>query len=732
MDIGYLQLSTLVLAIFVGVCLFILSRYIRIPTIVLLLVGGVILGPEFLRVINPDSLGEGLRLIISLSVAIILFEGGLTLHPEGLKKAPKIIWRLLTLGVLITWFGTAILINLLLDFSVSMSLLAGSLIIVTGPTVIAPLLKRILIKKKLYHILHWEGVLIDPIGVFIAILCFEWFSIEGNFLTHIWQLGYRLLIGSIIGFIGGKIITLLLKKEIIPEDQGNIFVFASALFLFGISDFIMHEAGILTVVIAGLVIGWANPPRLKHIQQFKSELTELAIALVFILLAANLELKQFIEMGWKVIIVLGGVLFIIRPLSIIFCSYRTSLSFNEKLFLSWIAPRGVIAGSMASLFGIKLMALGHPEAIFLETFTFSVIVSTIVLQGGTASMISKWLKVKEPDKKGWLIVGANAFSRKIADFITKTTKSDCIFLDTNADTIIEMKENGFNAFQGNALSLEALPSEIKAVTGNVLAMTDNRDLNQLICEKWSEIVDKRNLFRWSSQSPEVERQIAGMGVPIWTHLMKPSQISYDFQNGEILLQLQNNKEFNYKNNNSIILMSENRGKIFFDTQVKPSEMTQILLLERHSRSLTRLLLHKHIFFIESGSYKDALHEVFNQVHRLYPELPHEQISSALIEREMDFPTTLVHGVAAPHVHFPTLTEPLCFIAQIPDGIKLHTYEGELVQLLFVLLSPKSEPELHLQLLAEIAKIVSVREVVQRLIKAQTAEELIQHIIENKT
>ncbi len=149
MDIGYLQLSTLVFAIFVGVCLFILSRYIRIPPIVLLLVGGVIFGSEFLGLINPESLGEGLRLIISLCVAIILFEGGLTLHPEGLKKAPKVIWRLLTLGVLITWLGTAIIIYLLLDYSVTISLLAGSLIIVTGPTVITPLLKRIQIKKKL-------------------------------------------------------------------------------------------------------------------------------------------------------------------------------------------------------------------------------------------------------------------------------------------------------------------------------------------------------------------------------------------------------------------------------------------------------------------------------------------------------------------------------------------------------------------------------------------------------
>jgi PTS system nitrogen regulatory IIA component len=223
-----------------------------------------------------------------------------------------------------------------------------------------------------------------------------------------------------------------------------------------------------------------------------------------------------------------------------------------------------------------------------------------------------------------------------------------------------------------------------------------------------------------------------MGVPIWTNLMKPSQISYNYQNEDILLQMQINKDINREDSENVVLIGEDQGKIFFDSHEKSSEAAQILLLKQISRNLAQFLLPKNIFQIKSDSYKNALLEVFKRVHNVYPELPHEQISSALLERELDFPTTLAHGVAAPHVHFETLTEPLCFIAQIPDGIKLHTYEGELVQLLFVLLSPKNKPELHLQLLAEIAKIVSVRELVQRLINAESPKELIRHIKENNT
>lgn len=727
MENYFLQLSTLVFAIFIGVTLFILSGYVRLPAIVLLLAGGIILGPEFLGLIHPGALKEGLRVIISLAVAVILFEGGLTLNPEGLKKAPKMIWRLLTLGVLVTWLGTATLLYFLLDFTVEMSLLAGSLIIVTGPTVIAPLLKRIRIKARLYHVLHWEGVLIDPIGVFIAILCFEWLAVEGSVLTHVWHLSLRLFIGLVLGYIGGKAITGLLRKEVIPEEQSNIFVFGAALFLFSISDFIVHESGILTVVIAGLVIGWAAPPRLKHIKQFKSELTELSIALVFMLLAANLKLESFLDIGWMGLLVLAGVLFLIRPLSVLLCSVGTSLSLNEKLFLSWIAPRGVVAGSMASLFGLRLAALGHPESVFLETFTFSIIISTILIQGGTAGMLARALKVEQPDKTNWLIVGAHEFSRRTADFISRNMGGECVLVDTNADAVNDARARGYSAYRGNALSTDVLPPDLFVTIGHVLALTDNRDLNQLICENWSEVVEKKNLYRWSSQSPEVEKKIAGPGIPVWPHMPKPSQVSYQLLNGDLALR----QPVPGRENRGRVLLSLTSGGITFGESGEKDSVEAMLVMERLKTSLAGLLDERHVRRLEAKSYEEALSGLMDLARALYPDLPFDKISPRLFEREQEFPTTLAHGVAAPHIHCQDIDRAFCFVGIVPDGLTLRTYEGDSVRLLFLLLSPESDPELHLRLLAEIAKVASSAEKVEHMLGAADSRAFVERIKTNR-
>lgn len=723
----FLQLPTFAYATFIGVVLFIISNYLKIPTIVLLLLGGILAGPEVFGIIHPDSFGNGLRVLISVCVAIILFEGGLTLHPQGIKNTPKVIWRLLSIGVLITWIGSAFLIYIIFRLPVEICLLAGSLIIVTGPTVIAPLFKRIRIKSNLFHILHWEGVLIDPIGVFIAILCFEWVSIEGNFTIHIIQLSYRLIIGTAIGYPGGKLLAHLLKKDKIPEDKINILIFASAIFLFAISDAILHESGILTVIISGLVIGWANPPGLKHIKAFKSELTEVAIALIFILLAANLKLVNFLSLGWKIIIVIIGMMLIIRPLSIFICTFKTNTTFKEKLFLSWIAPRGVIAGSMASLFGIKLVAMNHPNSQFLETFTYCIIASTIIFQGGSARWIAKLLNVEEPERKDWLIIGAHPLSRKIADFIQSTTSANCILLDSNADHILDSNKQGYESYQGNALSLDSLSANLIAPIGNLLALTDNRDLNQLICEKWSEHIPETNLYRWSSQDQSVEKQINGKGMPIWFKYAKPSQISYDILNDEIIL-VNSADQKNFELDKSFnILLSCSDQKISFASQNDSAKNSQYLVYKRNSRHLKELLYLNHLFFLEPQNYKETLDLILNKIKDIYPDLPYDSIYHQLMSKENTYPTLLMEGIAAPHVHCAAIEKPLCFIAIINGSINLKTYDKKDVKLVFFLISPANQPEIHLKLLSEIARINLNKNLIQHIKDAKSAEEILYYI-----
>ncbi|RMH62973.1 MAG: hypothetical protein D6677_08555 [Calditrichaeota bacterium] len=727
MENSLLPLATLIVPVFVGVVLFILSHYVGFPAIVFLLAGGILLGPEFLHVIDPSSLGDGLHLIISLSVAIILFEGGLTLNPEGLKKAPRMIWRMLTIGVLITWLGITLLIWLLLGYSFKIALLAGSLVIVTGPTVIAPLLKRIRVKEKLFQILNWEGVLVDPIGVFIAVLCFEWISIDSSMVSHFSLLGLRLLTGLLFGGAIGALVAWLLKKELVPEEQTNIFVFGSALLLFGLSETVVHEAGILGVVIAGLVIGWIAPPRLKHIRQFKSELTELAIAMVFILLAANLKLEQFTMLGTMGLWTLAGILFLVRPLSIFVCSVGTTLNINEKVFLSWIAPRGIVAGSMASLFGLRLHQAGYAEAHFLEIFTFAVIITTVLLQGLTAGGLARLLNVRAPDKKNWLIIGAHQLARQVADFIHDHSDAHCMLIDTNADAVREARQAGYRVYEKNALAPDALPDGIAHSVGHILALTDNRDLNQLICEKWLDAVSRKHLYRWTSLTPNGEPTTTGAGIPVWRNLPKPSQVSFGMARHELALRSDPRPP---GPDDDVLMAVDGDGRFYFNDFKKIREKAvHWLVLETRTISLRTILTPASGYSLESGTYMDALSEMLDVLKERQPAFPVDAIREEIIKRETTFPTYIGNGVASPHVYSADIREPVCMIARSQQGIAMSTYDKKKVVLLFLLISPENKARMHLRLLGEMARIAAAEDNVKRILAVESPSAMVDEVNE---
>lgn len=729
MEHSYASLTTVIIAMFAGVSLSVIARHMRIPAIAPLLIGGVVLGPQILGLVNPAVLGDGLRVIISLSVAIILFEGGLTLDMAGFKKSSSVITRLLTLGVLITWFGTALAVWMIFQLPFSIAILAGSLVIVTGPTVISPLLQRVKVKEHLHQILHWEGVLIDPIGVFIAILCFEWISIEGTYWQHLGQFTLRLLIGVSLGFAGGYGISRLLRHKLIPEEQANIFVLVAALLLFGISEFFAHEAGIMTVVIAGLVLGWHRPERLGHIQQFKSELTELSIAIIFILLAANLELSNFTQFGWQGVLIILVVILLIRPLNIFASTFKSSLDLKDRLFLSWVAPRGVVAASMASLFAIQLQDSHAQNAIFLETFTFAVIGVTVLLQGFLSEYMARWLGVNAPTQKGWLVVGAHPFARKVAEFIQKTCQGRCFLIDTNYDDVLTAKQEDFTVFHEDALELDDFPQHLFPQIGNVLALTDNRKLNAQICEKWQQHVPKDRLFRWSGRKKERDQQKL-VGTPVWSGL-RPSDVSTDLREREaVIIKTRIERVQEKMIPGTVPLFSFQEGMLMphsFEWQGEG----EALLLQPLTLHLPFFVLKENVLSPQGQSYEDLIETALNHARETHPELPFDKTRTILLEQEQNFPTTLSHGVAIPHAHCSDLKEPICIIARVPDGIDMHAYDGEFSRLFFILLSPPGDPETHLVLLADIARVASDADKVQKIMDAETASDVVAFLMSTK-
>jgi len=524
----------LIIAAFAGALLKIIAYRLRIPAIITLLIGGIILGPEVTNIIDPTALGEGLKFIVSICIGIILFEGGLSLEIQGYRKAPSLIRKLLSLGVLITWLLTAAAAQFLLGYSYGFSLLLGSLIIVTGPTVISPLLQQIQVEKKLKHILNWEAVLIDPIGVFIALLCFEWLTIGGSNLNQLIGLSLRFITGTSIGFAGALLLYYLFKKRIIPVAHNITFTLSFIFLLYFIANYISYESGLLAVVVAGITFGIKKPHGFSNIKHFKVELSELALAILFIILAANLKITYFLNLGLKEILLIAFVVFLIRPINIFVCAYKSSLNFKEKLFLSWIAPRGIVAASIASLFAIELRKSGYENAVFLEIFVYSIIVLTVIIQGLTADPISKLLGLKIDEENGWLIIGAHRLSRRIAKIIESNTGQKCFLIDTNYKLVMNARKQNLYAVHNDALIPEDTSTEILSSVKNLLVLTDNEELNVMICENWLIYIKRDRMFRWTEKEPEKKQA----GKPIWEFLEKPSQISLDLKQSDLELKVQ--------------------------------------------------------------------------------------------------------------------------------------------------------------------------------------------------
>jgi NhaP-type Na+/H+ or K+/H+ antiporter len=521
-------LWSLCFAVGAGCFLTSLSRKTHLPTLVLLLLGGFLFGPEGLNLFDPKALGDFLPIFISLAVAIILFEGGLTLDLREFTQTSVVIQRLLTVGVLITWIGVAICIVLVFKTNISFALLMGSLVIVTGPTVIVPLLRRIRIQSRIANILHWEGVLIDSIGVFIAILCFEW-VVEGGGTVALPNFMIRILSGLLIGSIGGYVIYLSMERKWIPDTLINAFALASAMFIFGLTELIKPEAGLLSVTIAGIIVGIKKPHRLKEIKAFKAEIVDLLIGLLFLVLVARLELhqfKHFFSQGglW----VLIAVILIIRPLSVFLSSHNTQINFREKLLLSWIAPRGVVAASMASLFAISLQNKENPigDPLLMEAFVYSVICTTVLLQGMSSGIVARLLRLQRPDPNDWIIIGAHRFGRELAHAMNHNEERSVILLDTNPTNIKLAKKQGLNALLCDGMEAEELYEEEQMLfgTGFVLALTDNSELNQLLMQRWAEQLNRDIVYGWIPlESGSSSTNI--IGQPIFRNLEPPAVLS---------------------------------------------------------------------------------------------------------------------------------------------------------------------------------------------------------------
>lgn len=482
-----------------------LAWRLSLPSIFILLTVGIILGPG-LGLINPTELiGDLLYPIISISVAIILFEGGLTLNMADLKKTGKSVRNLVSIGNIITWITTSLAAYYILGLNVKVAILLGSILVVTGPTVIIPLLGHVRPKKKLATILRWEGITIDPIGALQAVFVLEVIlaaSIGEAFGVVVTIFLKTLLIGFAVGLTGALGLVVFIKKHWVPDFLQEAITLMLVIGTYVLSDYFQPESGLLTVTIMGIILANQKLVTIKHIITFKENLTLLLLSTVFIILAANLELQELLlHLNMNSMLFLCAVIFIARPLCVFCSTIGAPLTINGKLFLSWMAPRGIVAAAVASLFAIKLENIGIEQASSLISLTFLVIISTVVLYGLTAKPVARLLGVLQPNRQGILIVGAHDWARSLAKALLQH-HINTLIVDTNKQNILTAREEGINAVHGSILG-KKIGDEIEmGQIGQLVALTPSDEVNLLAVIEYESLFGRENVFRISPESKQ--------------------------------------------------------------------------------------------------------------------------------------------------------------------------------------------------------------------------------------
>jgi NhaP-type Na+/H+ or K+/H+ antiporter len=484
----------------------------KLPAILPLILIGLLVGPistlyteNGAKIIEPiwngkQGLfpGDSLYYFVSLAISIILFEGGLTLKRSEISNVGPVISKLITIGTLVTFFGAGMAAHFIFELSWQMSFLFSALVIVTGPTVITPILRNIPLKKDVSAILKWEGILIDPIGALVAVLVFEFISVgegEAYTKTALIEFGKILLFGCTFGFTFAHALAFAIKRNYIPHYLLNVVSLSVVLLVFVESDVFAHESGLLAVVVMGMVMGNMNLPNLKELLYFKESLSVLLISILFILLAANIDISDMeLIYNWNTVILFLVIVFLIRPLGVFLSTQGSGLKLNEKAFIGWVGPRGIVAAGIASLFGSKLMAKGEPGAEYITPLVFMIVLGTVLLNATTARLIAKWIGVFLERSEGILIIGASRISRIIATYL-KNNNRHVVVIDNNETNVEKCKKAGLEAFAANIYSDNLTDNIELNDVGYLMALTGNSDINKYAINKFKREFGENGSFR---------------------------------------------------------------------------------------------------------------------------------------------------------------------------------------------------------------------------------------------
>ena len=615
-----------------------LAWRLKLPSILFLLAAGFVAGKSGLGFIDPQALfGEKLLFpIVSLSVAIILFEGGLTLRVSELRETGKVVLSLILLGALVTWGLTTASAYWILDVDVKLAVLFGALLIVTGPTVVLPLLRQVRPGAQIRNILKWEGILNDPLGAIVAVLVFQALFAglsdaggDPGLLHAAKGLLEAALIGGGLGVLGAVCLLFCLKRYLIPDFLQSAITLMTVVVVFVLSNYLQPESGILGVTVMGLCLPNQRWVAVRHIIEFKENLRVLLISTLFIVLSARISLEDLQELGrplswilgawtdllqwigwplsmppsadtgpnaesWRPALFTAAMILLVRPASVFLSSVGSGLGLREKLFLSWMAPRGIVAAAVASVFALRLVPNGVVGAEKLVPVTFLLICSTIFVYGLTARPLAIRLGIALANPQGILFIGAHRWARQIAA-VLRDQEIDVLLADSNRASINKAKMEGFNTFLGNVLSDDSAEEMDLGAISRLVALTPNDDANCLAGLHFREAFERSELYQLS-ETAEIERA-GGANTQLRCRELGDGRFDYPaleslFLEGAVVKAVSLSKEFTfeslrekYRGSFAPLFLIDSSGvlEVFTsDTKLSPAAGDKVILIAGES------------------------------------------------------------------------------------------------------------------------------------------------------
>lgn len=529
-----------------------LAWRLRLPSILLLLTFGFLAGPV-LNLIHPDDLlGDLLFPIVSISVGLIMFEGALGLKFSQLREAGTAIRNMISVGVVISWTLTALFAHFILNLSWQMAILLGAILVVTGPTVIGPLLRFVRPNERVANVLRWEGILIDPIGATLALLVFEYILTSSPVEARTGAVvGFvaTLAVGLVVGLLAAGLLYVLMRRYWVPDHLQNPMTLMVVVGAFAVSDMLIHESGLLTVTVMGIALTNQRRVTVQHIVEFKENLGVLLIGSLFILLSARLDLESLRLLGLETILFIALLLLIVRPASVLVATLGSRLNVRERLFLAWMAPRGIVAAAVASIFSLDLVEAGYPEAERLVPIVFSVIVATVAIYGLTALPVARWLGVSpRTQPQGVLMVGAHSWAIAIAQAL-RDQNYRVLLVDTNYGHVFDARRAGLDAYHGTILSEETEEALSLDGIGRLIALTSNDEVNSLSALQYADEFERAELYQLPPQrrDPASTNNVPGhlRGRFLFQQHADFKRMSDLFEAGAVIETTELTREFDY-------------------------------------------------------------------------------------------------------------------------------------------------------------------------------------------